>query len=96
MTDSDSPRSGSGPPGAAAHADGALATAARSVLAGDGRGYALQPWQIAYCVALTEGREPYVPPGCGVGKGWLDARLREALAGPDDDRASGGPERALW
>jgi hypothetical protein len=56
----------------------ALAEAARRVLAGDGREFVLQAWQIAYCFALVEGREPFVPPGCGVGKGWLDARLREA------------------
>jgi hypothetical protein len=55
-----------------------LADAARRVLAGDGRQFVLQPWQIAYCFALVEGREPVVPPGCGVGKGWLEARLREA------------------
>ena len=57
----------------------ALAEAARRVLAGDGQQFVLQPWQIAYCFALVEGREPFVPPGCGVGKGWLDARLREAV-----------------
>jgi hypothetical protein len=55
-----------------------LATAARRVLDADGRSFVLQAWQIAYCFALVEGREPFVPPGCGVGKGWLDARLREA------------------
>jgi hypothetical protein len=60
-------------------ADGPLAAAARGVLAADGRGFALQPWQIAYCFALAEGRAGVVPPGCGVGKGWLDARLREAM-----------------
>lgn len=54
------------------------AEAARRVLAGDGRAFVLQPWQIAYLFALTEGRPGVVPPGCGVGKGWLDARLREA------------------
>jgi hypothetical protein len=56
-----------------------LAMAAQRVLASDGHAYALQPWQVAYCFALVEGREPRVPPGCGVGKGWLDSRLREAL-----------------
>ena len=54
------------------------AQAAQRVLAGDGRGYVLQPWQVAYLFALLEGRQGVVPPGCGVGKGWLDARLREA------------------
>ena len=58
----------------------ALASAARHLLGLDGRAFALQPWQAGYLVALAEGREPLVPPGCGVGKGWLDARLREALA----------------
>jgi hypothetical protein len=60
------------------------AEAARRVLAGDGRDFVLQPWQVAYLFALVEGRNPVVPPGCGVGKGWLETRLREALeAGPD-------------
>jgi hypothetical protein len=55
-----------------------LREAARSVLAADGREHVLQPWQVAYLVALTEGRDGVVPPGCGVGKGWLQARLDEA------------------
>jgi hypothetical protein len=63
------------------------AEAASRVLDGDGRSFVLQPWQVAYLFALVEGRTPGVPPGCGVGKGWLDARLREAL----DD----GSERPL-
>lgn len=63
----------------------ALAAAARLLLARDGREHALQPWQVAYLVALTEGRPGHVPPGCGVGKGWLDARLREALGRVADD-----------
>ena len=58
-------------------------TPMRRVLAGDGRGFVLQPWQIAYLFALAEGRPGFVPPGCGVGKGWLDARLREARATGD-------------
>ena len=66
--------------GAGAHAD-----AARRVLAGDGRGFVLLPWQIAYLLALTEGRPGVVPPGCGVGKGWLDDRLREARATGDSE-----------
>lgn len=53
--------------------------AARQVLAGDGQSWVLQPWQVAYLVDVSEGREGFVPPACGVGKGWLDARLREAL-----------------
>jgi hypothetical protein len=62
-------------------AEAPLAEAALRVLAADGRAFVLQPWQIAFCFALVEGREGIVPPGCGVGKGWLDARLREAIAG---------------
>jgi hypothetical protein len=58
------------------------AEAARRVLDGDGRSFVLQPWQVAYLFAVVERRTLVVPPGCGVGKGWLDARLREAL----DDR----------
>jgi hypothetical protein len=53
--------------------------AARAVLAGDGRSWVLQPWQVAYLIDVAEGREGVVPPGCGVGKGWLDERLREAF-----------------
>jgi hypothetical protein len=68
---------------------GALAAAARAVLAQDGRGLALRPWQVAYLVALTEGREGQVPPGCGVGAGWLHTRLDEAiLAEATGDSAS--------
>jgi hypothetical protein len=63
------------------------AEAARRVLDGDGISFVLQPWQVAYLFALVEGRTPVLPPGCGVGKGWLDAQLREAL----DD----GSERPL-
>ena len=65
-------------PGAAVPDD--LRVAARSVLARDGRDYLLQPWQVAYLVALTEGRHGVVPPGCGVGRGWLQVRLDEARA----------------
>ena len=56
------------------------ARASRAVLAGDGGGFVLQPWQVAWLVATSEGREGVVPSGCGVGKGWLQARLDEALA----------------
>ncbi len=55
-------------------------TAARRVLARDGLDFHLQPWQVAYLVATSEGREGLVPPGCGVGKGWLQARLDEVRA----------------
>ena len=61
-----------------------LAGAARRVLDGDGQSFVLLPWQVAYLFAIIEGRTPVVPPGCGVGKGWLDTRLQEALGhGPD-------------
>jgi hypothetical protein len=61
-----------------------LRAAAHLVLARDGRDYHLQPWQVAYLAATSEGRTGAVPPGCGVGKGWLQARLDEAV---DTDRA---------
>jgi hypothetical protein len=63
--------------------DATLQTAARAVLAADGRGFVLQPWQVAWLVATSEGRAAMVPPGCGVGKGWLDERLREASEAAD-------------
>ena len=53
---------------------------ARRLLAADGTEFVLQPWQVAWLVATSEGREGVVPLGCGVGKGWLQARLDEALA----------------
>ena len=53
--------------------------AARKVLAGDGRSWVLQPWQVAYLIDVADGRDGVVPPGCGVGKGWLDDRMREAM-----------------
>ena len=59
----------------------AVRDAARRLLAADGRAFALQPWQVAWLVATSEGREGVVPLGCGVGKGWLQARLDEALEG---------------
>jgi hypothetical protein len=59
----------------------AVRDAARRLLAADGGEFVLQPWQVAWLVATSEGREAVVPPGCGVGKGWLQARLDEALAG---------------
>ena len=65
-----------------------LRAAARAVLAGDGRGFVLQPWQVGLTsIDASEGGEAVVPPGCGVGKGWLDARIREAARGAA--RASG-------
>ena len=64
--------------------DSDLRVASRAVLAGDGRRFILQPWQVAWLVATSEGREGVVPPGCGVGKGWLDERVREALKAPPE------------
>jgi hypothetical protein len=69
--------------------DATLRAASRALLAGDGRGFVLQPWQVAYLVAMSDGRKGVVPPGCGVGKGWLDARLREALEAPADGTPEG-------
>ena len=66
------------------------AEAARRVLDGDGQSFVLQPWQVAYLFALVEGRTPVLPPGCWVGKGWLDARLREARE-PGATLGSGTP-----
>jgi hypothetical protein len=56
-----------------------LRAAARALLAVDGREVHLRPWQIAYLIALTEGREGRVPPNCGAGRGWLQNRLDEAM-----------------
>ena len=67
-------------PSPPAIAEPAVRDAARRLLAADGRELILQPWQVAWLVATSEGREGVVPPGCGVGKGWLQARLDEALA----------------
>ena len=60
--------------------DDDLVTAARDVLAADGTAYTLQPWQVAYLLELREGRPGRVPPGCGSGRGWLQARLDETIA----------------
>lgn len=68
----------------------ALAAAARHVLAADGRDYLLRDWQVAWLVAVSEGREGVVPVACGAGAGWLDARMREALAAHDDGTRSTG------
>jgi hypothetical protein len=56
---------------------GATRDAARRVLARDGRDMVLQPWQAAWLIATADGREGIVPPACGVGVGWLRARLDE-------------------
>jgi len=65
---------------------GAVAVAAACrVLDYDERGYALHPWQIAYLFALVEGRPPVVPPGCGVGRGWLDRKLAEVLVSGESE-----------
>lgn len=62
-----------------AEASDPRAAAARLVLAGDGRDYVLREWQVAWLVAVGEGRAGVVPIACGAGAGWLDARMREAL-----------------
>jgi hypothetical protein len=50
---------------------------------------------VGWLVATTDGREGLVPLGCGVGKGWLQARLDEELARHDDDpRSPIGPGSA--
>lgn len=67
---------------ASAPVDAATREAARRVLARDGRDVQLQPWQVAWLLATSEGREAVVPPGCGIGRGWLQARL-------DEERAAG-------
>ena len=56
-----------------------LRAAARAVLDRDGRAYHLRHWQVAYLLAVGEGREGFVPPACGAGRGWLQARLDEAM-----------------
>ena len=56
-----------------------LRAAAGAVLAGDGGAYHLRPWQVGYLIATSEGREGRVPPACGAGRGWLQARLDEAM-----------------
>ena len=53
--------------------------AAARVLARDGRDFVLQPWQVGWLIATSEGREGFVPAGCGVGAGWLQARLDEEM-----------------
>jgi hypothetical protein len=60
--------------------DAVLRSAARDVLARDGRDFLLREWQVAWLIAVTEGREGFVPLACGLGKGWLDARMAEARA----------------
>jgi hypothetical protein len=66
----------------------AMQAAARSVLARDGRDHLLRSWQVAYLMAVSEGREGVVPVACGAGKGWLDARMREAI-----ERLPADPDR---
>jgi hypothetical protein len=61
--------------------------AARRVIAADGGEYSLQGWQVAYLLDVGEGRAGRVPPGCGVGRGWLEARLAQAAA----DESEGEP-----
>jgi hypothetical protein len=68
-----------GPPAPDSREADPMVAAARRVLELDGRAFVLQPWQAGYLIALVEGRQPVVPPNCGAGRGWLDARLREAI-----------------
>ena len=54
--------------------------AARRVLERDGTSYVLRPWQAGYLMALAEGRDPGpAPMACGLGAGWLEDRLQEAV-----------------
>jgi hypothetical protein len=66
-------------PGGSGAVSPAVRDAARRLLASDGQEFVLQPWQVAWLVATSEGREGVIPQGCGVGKGWLQARLDEAV-----------------
>jgi hypothetical protein len=66
-----------------------LALAARQVLDRDGRDYMLRPWQAAWLMAVAAGRDGEVPMACGLGRGWLDARMAEALAEVDDPGTDG-------
>jgi hypothetical protein len=61
-----------------------LALAARRVLDRDSTDYVLRPWQAAWLMAVAAGRDGEVPMACGLGRGWLDARMAEALAEVDD------------
>ena len=54
--------------------------AARRLLERDGSAFVLRPWQAGYLITLSEGRDPGpVPLACGLGAGWLEARLAEAI-----------------
>ena len=68
------------PAESAANVPAPVRASARRLLEADGTEFILQPWQVAWLVATSEGREGAVPLGCGVGRGWLQARLDEALA----------------
>jgi len=62
-----------------------MAAAARAVLARDGVDVALRPWQAGYLLALADGRPAELPAACGLGRGWVQARLDEALAELDGE-----------
>jgi hypothetical protein len=66
-----------------------LAAAARAVLARDGVDLLLRPWQAGYLLALADGRRAELPAACGLGRGWVQARLDEALAELEDGAAAG-------
>ena len=54
--------------------------AARRLLERDGSAFVLRPWQAGYLLALASGRDPGpVPLACGLGAGWLEARLVEEV-----------------
>jgi hypothetical protein len=58
--------------------------AARRLLERDGSAFVLRPWQAGYLLTLADGRDPGpVPVACGLGAGWLEARLAEAIREAD-------------
>jgi hypothetical protein len=58
----------------------ARVAAARRLLERDGSAFVLRPWQAGYLLTLAEGRDPGpVPVACGLGGGWLEARLADAI-----------------
>jgi hypothetical protein len=58
--------------------------AARRLLERDGSAFVLRPWQAGYLLTLAGGRDPGpVPVACGLGAGWLEDRLAEAIREPD-------------
>jgi hypothetical protein len=68
-----------------------LAAAARAVLERDGVDLVLRPWQVGYLLSIAEGRPAGLPSACGLGRGWVQARLDEALAALKADAAGAEP-----